>query len=337
MWVMLVPLLVGCRGGDLTDSSSNHDVGENSVETTASATVATTDTAPPPYIYTSKTEEKLPSLTPKQVETAISEGLAALVTIDPMALHTTYESFRAQSDDNCPYYDEDYYETYNTVYWGDACTTVAGTAFDGYAYSENNDGYYDGYNLFPEYRYFYGTARITDVDGNSWQGSGYSTYYQYHYALDTSLDTSSVYSNWSSYGSFERTGSFAEENWMDSGFSYEIYRYVGYYGYYPGAELVLDASISGLDTIAGTLDVNDFYIYSETLGSPCAEEAFGTISVRSDEGDWFEATFDGPPYWGGANFPAACDGCADLYFEGEVIGTVCPDFSVLSGWTVAPW
>jgi hypothetical protein len=325
MRMMLVGvLLVGCRTTDL-----------NSVETTdattVATTVATTDTAPPPYIYTTKTEEKRPSLTSKQVETAMSEGLAAIMALDPMTLHTSYESFRALSDDDCPYYDEDYYETYSTTYWGDACTTAAGAVFDGFVYSQDYDGYFDGYYVYPEYRYLYGTARIIDTEGNTWEGAGYSTYYQFY------ATPSNTYSYWSSYGSFERTGDFDDQNWMDEGFSYELYNYIYYDNNSPGAEMSLDGNISGLNTIAGTLNIDNFYIYSETLGSPCPEEAFGTISVRSDEGDWFEATFDGPAYWGGASFPGECDGCADLYFEGAVVGTVCPDFSLLSGWEVEPW
>lgn len=323
-------MLIGCRGEPATTPLPDIGPGHTSTATTE---VVTTDTAPPPYIYTTATKEKVPSLTTKQVETAISEGLAALVMLDPMDLHNSYESFRAASDENCPYYDEDYYETYETTYWGDTCTTAAGAAFDGYGYSYEFDDYVSGDYTYPEYRYFYGTARMTDLDGNTWEGSGYSSYYQYRYQFDPE----SVHSNWSSYGSFDRTGSFDEENWVDNGFSYEIYRYLSYYGAYPGAVLTLDASISGLDTIAGTLNIDDFWMYSETLGSPCPEEPYGTISVRSDEGDWFDATFDGPPYWGGANFPEACDGCGDLYFQGVEMGTVCPDFSLLSGWEVVPW
>ena len=330
-FTMLV-MTIGCQTestvGPLPDGVSDLNSTTNSGETTEAET---TDTAPPPYIYTTETEDKSPSLTPQEVETAISEGLAAIVALDPMALHTSYESFRAFSDDDCPYYDEDYYETYGTTYWGDACTTAAGAVFDGYVYSQDLDEYWDGYYLYPEYRYFYGTARIIDPEGNTWEGSGYSSYYQF-YSTPTN-----IYSYWSSYGTFERMGSFDEQNWMDEGFSYELYNYVYYSESYPGAELSINGNISGLDTIAGTLNIDDFYIYSETLGSPCPEEAFGTISVRSDEGDWFEATFDGPPYWGGASFPGECDGCADLYHEGDIVGTVCPDFSLLSGWVVEPW
>lgn len=49
-------------------------------------------------------------------------------------------------------------------------------------------------------------------------------------------------------------------------------------------------------------------------------------------------SFDGPAFSGAAVFPSMCDGCGSAWYEGTLIGTVCPDIGGLTRWSQeGPW
>ena len=59
--------------------------------------------------------------------------------------------------------------------------------------------------------------------------------------------------------------------------------------------------------------------------------------MRDSEGEWYDVNFQGPPYQGARVLPNDCDGCGQVYYRGELLGEVCPDFSILTDWEDRPW
>jgi hypothetical protein len=108
--------------------------------------------------------------------------------------------------------------------------------------------------------------------------------------------------------------------------------------HYGGAYSVYwNASVSGLTGELSAVRLNNIYMYSENLGSMCGIEPSGSIAVRDYAGNWYEAEFDGPKYYGAGTFPPDCDSCGRVYWRGELLGTVCPDFGLLVDWEERPW
>jgi hypothetical protein len=72
-------------------------------------------------------------------------------------------------------------------------------------------------------------------------------------------------------------------------------------------------------------------------GSDCPQEPSGTLAIRDEANEWYTVAFDGPSYAGGETFPAACDGCGEVWYRGTSLGLVCPDLSTLTQWERSPW
>ncbi|MDP6935323.1 MAG: hypothetical protein QGG40_20555 [Myxococcota bacterium] len=284
---------------------------------------------PSAYIY--EVEEVVPILALDEVEQGITDALVSVFTLDPLFLHQAYDEMVALSDDDCPYYYDYYYEDYDRYYWYDACTTDEGDAFSGYAIHSDWSGYEaDGYT-YDEYRYLSAQAKITHADGRVIEAAGYSSYYErtypdyataaYHYIV----------------GDFRFDGPSAEGTWLAKDWSAYLYFYGAYYPGYPGNYVTTYGSLSGLDGLVNAIELDDVVLYQEALGSPCGIEPSGTISVRDDDGAWYDVDFQGPAYWGAPAFPPECDGCGEVYYRGTYQGEVCPEFSPLVDWQERPW
>lgn len=296
-----------------------------------------TDT-PDDYIYDEETVE--PSLNLDDVELGIEEGLAAAMWVDPGELHTTYAAIVDPSmdavvseEDDCPYYYDYYLEDYGYFYWYDSCTANDDTYFTGYALSYD----YTGLNSYPyqygNYAYLSGSGSVTDSAGYTLDIGGYSyineydyyDYYSYHYGY--------------TYGNFSYDDPNSADSWLAAGLSVNLYWYAYHYDNAEGPQnyVTVTGSLAGMEGNVNTIVLTDTYIYTETAGSECAKEPSGTISVRDDEGEWYDVNFQGPPYQGASVLPSDCDGCGQVYFRGELLGEVCPDFSILTDWEDRPW
>ena len=318
VWCLAAIGVVSCGGTTSTDE-----------ETDSGIQVETDSAAPSAYIFEAEETELL--LTASDIEAAITEGIITSLTLDPAPLHEAYQQVRAEGDDDCPYYNEDYYDAYGYYYWYDTCTTTAGSEFSGYAISYDKEGYEASGYIYSPYRYFSGNAKVVTSDGHTFEGAGNSTYYEW--SREDGVMGSYHYAN----GTFRWDGSSEDENWLDDNYAGYIYLSGVYYPTYPGVYLSYSVSLSGLTGSVNTIIIDGAFIYSESMGSMCTDEPSGTISVRNDNGDWYDVTFDGPQYWGGAVFPPSCDGCGNIYQEGVYLGQACPDFSVLLDWDDRPW
>ena len=88
---------------------------------------------------------------------------------------------------------------------------------------------------------------------------------------------------------------------------------------------------------ANSIWFDGVWIATEGQGSDCPIEPSGTISIRDDAGDWYDVEFQGPGYSGAASFPPECDGCGDVWYQGENLGQACVDFSAMTDWEGSPW
>ena len=107
---------------------------------------------------------------------------------------------------------------------------------------------------------------------------------------------------------------------------------------YDGRYIYLNGGVSGFvgDTTAILFD--QVVLIEGTLGGPCPQEPYGTISVRGEEGEWYDVLFDGPdPNNEWQLDPTECDGIGHAFFRGESIGEVTVDFTGLYLWEESPW
>jgi hypothetical protein len=322
----------------ITDSSDPTPQAQTDSSDPAVTDSADTALEPSDYIYDDD-DKATPGLAMDEVESAITEAALAIFEIDPLLFHDAYDTatqdaYQAAAaglEEECPYFVDYYLEDYGQYYWSDTCTDDRGTSYAGYGISYNLDGYTSGSTIYPHYRYFYGDALVTDPDGHSIEGSGYLYYYEYSYpgsSRTTYLNT---------YGTYRSDDPEHADTWLAQDLDIEINLTASHYQTYPGSTMSLTASVGGLEGAVSTVRMEEVYLYSESLGSMCPGEPSGLVSVRDDEGNWYEVDFHGPEYWGAAVFMPDCDGCGQVSWRGEALGTVCPDFSRLVSWESRPW
>jgi len=304
---------------------------------------------PTDYLHESETVE--PTLTLAQIEQGIVDAIATVQSIDPAPLHAVYQA--AQEDGaatptelmaladtgaiagarGCPNYNWDYYWENKRDYWRDACTVPEGGSFSGYAYSYDKGSYLDWdetYN-YAGHAYFNGSAKVVDGLGYTFIGAGSSNYYE--------RERTST-SDWTYYhsvsGNFRSDNPLYADTWLARDLNIYLYLYATRAAADDSTYVSLSASISGLDDTINAVRFEETLLYSEAIGSMCELEPSGKVALRGPEGNWYEAEFHGPKYSGAGSFPPDCDSCGTVYFRGQNIGEVCPDFTTLRVWE-RPW
>ncbi len=304
---------------------------------------------PTEYLHESDAVE--PTLTLSQIEQGIVDAIATVRSIDPAPLHEVYEAVQDYGvlsprdlmalDDTgaiagsagCPNYSWDYYWENQRDYWRDACTVADGGSFSGYAYSYDKGGYLDWDETY-EYAghaYYSGSAKVIDGLGYTFIGAGSSNYYERQ--RTSTLD-------WTFYnsinGNFRTDNPLYADTWLARDLNVNMYIYATRAAADDSTYTSLAASISGLDGVVNAVRFEETLLYSEAIGSMCELEPSGKISLRGPEGNWYETEFHGPKYSGAGSFPPDCDSCGTVYFRGQSIGEVCPDFTTLREWE-RPW
>lgn len=309
---------------------------------------ATDDTAeddqPSDYIFEEEEPEAL--LDAAGVEKGISDGILAMLAIDPADLHDNYASVIADPYDavvndgeDCPYYVDYYLEDYGYFYWSAACTARDDTYFSGYGISFDFDPFWSGGLHYDRYAYLSGTFQITDPEGYLLEGSGYSYDYEYEYPGNYSYRYGQI------SGTFSYNNPAAADSWLGQEMTVSLYMYsLNYNAWNPNYDgtnsqvnFTFTGSLGGLSGDINTIVLTDTFIYTAALGSACEAEPSGTISVRDSQGEWYDVYFQGPPYDGASVYPPDCDGCGQIYFRGDYLGDACPDFSPLTSWEDRPW
>jgi hypothetical protein len=180
----------------------------------------------------------------------------------------------------------------------------------------------------------YGQMTVTDPSGETFRGDGFAMALLGYTAEGGAGFYSSV------TGAFQWTAA-PPTSWLHEGDSAGLtVLVVAFPSYRRMVQLQGSVQVeeeSGLFAVAfapesGTL------LETDGLGAECAKEPGGTLSVRDPNGIWYDVAFDGPTADGKSLGDASrCDGCGDVTVEGEVIGSVCPDFSTWMSWESSPW
>jgi hypothetical protein len=284
------------------------------------------DELPLPYDYTPPADEGSIEIGLADVEAAVAETLGQLASIDIGPGFEAYEEAMSLADPQCPY--ETGYEDY--TYWYDDCRAESGTRFDGYVIGYDyvdyviDGGVYNG-NLI------YGYAAIEAEDGLALTFSGQLFRYDYVYE-------DAGYHAWYAglYGSLQGTFPSATGTWVEAGTLGEPWMTVGVTGgdghFFQGGGTVGLRSEDFPIAHVSLLNWND-----AGTGEPCPGEPELEMSLRTPQGDWVDIDFDGGHGENGATMIERCDGCGEVSFHGEAIGSVCVDPELMPQVEVSPW
>jgi hypothetical protein len=288
---------------------------------------------PVPYVV-DEPDPPVPALTAEAIEAAIGEAVAGVLAVHAGPVLAAYVEAMAGSD-GCPDYDD--YD--GSRYWYDECTSAAGTAYSGYAFWVAYDAWADGYGNVYDGHALYGVGDIALADGTRFEfgGSAYEI-------VATPAGVDPLDPAWHVYyqsvvqGAFAYDGPAAAGTWLAEGGEPDLNATVYYAPAYDGKVVALAGSAAATaDGVATAVVLDDVVLMSDNLVPDCPGEPSGVVSVRDADGQWYDVLFDGPAEYGAATDPDLCDGCGSAWFRGELLGTVCPDFSPLLGWEGRPW
>lgn len=317
-------LLTACGGGK---ASGDDEDDVNSDEAADDAGGA----GPTEYDPSAVLDERGSGVTAADFDRAWVEASLAVVFDRLPSLHATpvleaYRDAMIDADPDCP----SRYSADGNQFWYANCTSEAGTGFSGYAFDYVYDDvalYGDG-NLW-DAAVVSGAATFTSgVDRYDFSGSAYTAESEQDGYL---VSTSDV------YGWFEVTGErWAADDWMTDAVhpSLSLYAVTGEGGT-PAKYLSVSGLIGGLGPDLPGVDLDRLSFANAGAGYSCADEATGVVALRDAAGAWWEVHFDVDPDTWALDGP--CDGCGQVFFQGELAGEACADPSALLGWGGEPW
>ena len=311
MTVFVLATAFGCHGSDGSEARDSY----------------TADT-PLPYEPNLDVEVAEPSLDGLAEAIARSAQVAYAFNAGPVV--DAYELLLSSGDEYCP----QLYEKEGGAVWYSGCSSTTGISYSGYGYQydyvdmESGGTVYNGAQI-------YGQMTLTDASGQVFRGDG-GAMSLVGYAAEGGGNV--FYSGIT--GAFQWTAAPAS-SWLHDGDSAGITVFAMDYPKYGVRFLQLAGSVQvdeerGIFSVA--FDPDGTLFQSDGLGAQCVAEPGGVISVRDPDAIWYEVAFDGPTSDGKSLGDASrCDGCGDVIVEGEVIGSVCPDFSTWMSWESSPW
>jgi len=309
----------GPDGTDTDPPTSTVDSGTPTADTGASPTEE-----PAPYIVD---EEEAPDVEVDldDVGTTLQLVLDTALSLNALPVEASYDKAMEGQGSQCPYY----YTTPQGTYWFDNCTAETGSEFNGYVFAYGESDVPDPYSGGTmSYWSASGAATVVDPAGNLLEVGGTA----YHTTTTSTglVSFTSVVAGTFAWGGAEATGTWLEEE-LDPDFILYGYKTTGQF---PGRLMYLDGGFSGIsDGWAVAFDENA--IAEVALGSTCPDELSGTVGIRTPEGQWVDIVFDGDLY--AAVDAEACDGCGVAFVQGEVVGEVCVDATVVLDWEETPW
>ncbi len=319
----LLALLLACGESSENDLSPVVDPG---------ITEEPAATEPPDEPYIAEEDPIEPALSLDEVSEAITQVIATAKSIQGNVLFDGYAASLAGRSTSCPYTNPDYAELYGIDYWYDSCTASSGTVFNGYGYGYVYAPFWSGTYYYSDYAYLYGDAEITTPDGSQFTAAG--TAYYYHYDEST-YDYGNI--QFYAFGEFGWDAPEAASTWLASGVSSTLTISATDYRLWNAKVVLFDGGISRLQGTANAVVFDRLYASDAGYGSPCEAEPGGMVSVRDDEGEWYDVSFDGADYGSDVAFPPECDGCGHVWFRGAYLGDVCPDLGGLLSWEDWSW
>ena len=259
---------------------------------------------------------------------AIAAALEAARGITGAPVFAAYNAVMSSAEEGCP----NYYATDGNVYWYDRCTTSTGSTFSGYSFYYNYANYDGGDGNIYNGQQLYGVAQMWDAEGHELDLGGSAAN-----VVLTAVNGSYTYWYSVAQGSFSWDGTGTEGSWVTPGMAPDLVLNAMKYPEYDGHMFYMNGGVSGLPGDYSSVVFDALTLYDAGIGGACPEEPGGTISVRDANGYWFDLFLDGQLTTEDEVSGAACDGCADAWYQGKNLGPVCLDYSVLTAWEDAPW
>lgn len=279
---------------------------------------------PAPYIYEDLDDDQI-AYDQAEVEAALDLAFASVRDLHAGPPIDAYEAAMVGASDDCP----DYYSDGENVYWYDYCTSDAGAAFSGYAFYYVLDDYSDGYYTWDGVQ-MYAEASIETSDGHAFEGGGYA-----YLLTGDSPDGGIIYYSVLG-GAFSWDGDEIDGTWMGEGLRAETGMWLSHYPEYEANYAYVSGGVTNLPSTYETVSFTDLTYGNRKGGWPCVGEPGGAVSVRAEDGSWFDVVFDvDADTW--EVDEALCDGCGTVWHRGEIVGEACPDVSPLVDWESAPW
>ena len=236
----------------------------------------------------------------------------------------SYDNALSYQDAYCP----QSYTVDGNSFWVGGCQSSQGMRFDGYLFA----------NVYEQSNFF--------QDGNIWDAQVlsaasdmvYPNESQVHFGGSATLAQGQHVDGYDLFFS-SIVGSFLDESmadsWLLDGTSHTLMMYAVHFsdaalpinGFYVNGSVKWTGAVTAVE-------FRQMATYSAYIGFPCQEEMLGQMGVRDDQGRWLDIAFDVAEDW---SLLGECDGCGTVTYQGESIGEVCMDATVLLDWTEEPW
>lgn len=284
-----------------------------------------------PYIYDEDLNSLTPEMSVKEVEAAMEQALGVARNYHANFVFDAYLEAMANRSGACP----NYYSDGVSSSWYDECVTGDGTSYSGYMYTGTPEpGYDEQGNQTSQSWWLSGGAVIETAGGERLELTGSASHWwsESEWGFGQSSHVS---------GNFYASGGAAAESWLAAGLSPDLTvgSWFGY-GDWSTKNITLNGVVFISEEKSSIVAFDELRAYGDVAVSvECQEEPAGTISVRGDEGYWYDVLFDGL----GAEAPEEavlapedCDGCGRLYFRGVYLGQACVDVKPLLDWEQIP-
>jgi len=326
-------LLLACAGSpdpDGTEPTTDTATSDSGDSDSGISDSGTSDSAAPedtaPYLDDDAINE--PGLSPDEQLRAVEKALSLLAGADPLMPFDLYVAAMDSADDACPAFQDE-------ATWFDSCTADSGVTYDGYAQHVRYIDLEDSGNLYHQYDAIIADAVFTV--GDSADSAEVVLRTDNSYYADFTDSGGARYQQTLLDGEFGWTDPTADTGWLGLAPRLSLDQQAAnldelFFVYINGAITGLDDAMTG-----GVQAVVAEYLYfvSPGLDADCTDEPGGALSVLVDD-DWYLVVFHGPDVETMAG-SGACDGCGDVWFEGTLQGTTCPDFTDFTDWEVRPW
>jgi hypothetical protein len=282
-----------------------------------------TDSATPdeaPYLL-DETAITPPATTASTITAIIETGLNTALALETEAVFNAYITASAGMDDDCPLWATNG----DSPYWYSTCTSADGTQFDGYGTLIDYVDFVDGDGTVYNGTQLYTFSTISTPDGTSFHGSGVVS------ELTGLTADGATYTYRELNGDFTWGGPEAAGTWLASDLSPALSVQSWMNPSNGQGANIIDGAISGLDAGAAVV----FEAVNATTGMPssdCIPEPLGALSVLDTDGNWFDLQFGGTSTGDAFSDEETCDGCAQAWYQGVNMGSVCPDFEPLWAW-----
>lgn len=259
--------------------------------------------------------DRAPALDAADVQAALDESWPRLVGANPVAVYDAYSLAMAQDSNGCP----GVREAFGLEVWDNGCTTSSGWAFEGRSGARHTSNWEIDGQVYEEYGAFLQSdCRMRSPQGEEMSFAGYGELMDW-----TDADRTRWFSSWL-MGEYAWESATGDGTWLTEAWSLSVIVETG--SEVDGVRWMrIDGGASGVDAPLGTITAQALELRSDAA---CTREPTGALSVRTDEGDVYVATF-------GAD--EACDACGEVRFGDVPLGDVCLDFSAMIDWDGRPW